>query len=705
METTLETMDQGITMFDKNLDVITANSKFMELLEFPKDKFPPGSNLAEFFRYNAERGEYGPGDIDEQVESRLELARKFEPHHFERTRPDGMAIEIRGNPLPDRRGFVTTYTDITHQKAAERTLIQAKLAAEDASKAKSFFLANMSHEIRTPLNAIIGLTGLALKTKLDDQQQDYLTKVELSSQTLLGLINDILDFSKIEAGKLEIETVDFQLDDVMRSLATMMTARAGGKPIDMLFDVAPETPSNLKGDPLRLGQILINLTANAIKFTDQGEVMVKARLEGIERQKATLRFEVSDTGIGMSQDQTRKLFQPFTQADASTSRRFGGTGLGLAISHSLVSLMGGEIGVTSEEGKGSTFWFTIEAELSADIKTPQRASAPDLRNLRILVVDDNPSARIIFKEMIEASGLEATTVDGGEAALAELTRAAASTDEQPYDAVLLDWQMPGMDGIETAKRIRELKKPVTTPALILMTSYDGDEMHAQASELNVSDILIKPVDTSAMFDALAHAINGADNTAVRSTPSISSARVSAQIEGMRVLLAEDNEINQQVAQELLNGAGVSVEIADNGRKAVEMLASGSYDAILMDLQMPEMDGYEATKVIRADDRFKNLPIIAMTAHAMESERQKCLAVGMNDHVTKPVDPDRLYAALAQSRADSPSHPTGKPAQKKRNRRQKPTQPNRMIRNPLPSLPAQTVCPTIYPASIWKRHAQ
>ena len=665
LETTLETMDQGITMFDKNLDVITANSKFMELLEFPKEKFPPGSNLAEFFRYNAERGEYGPGDIEEQVESRLELARKFEPHHFERTRPDGMAIEIRGNPLPDRRGFVTTYTDITHQKAAERTLIQAKLAAEDASKAKSFFLANMSHEIRTPLNAIIGLTGLALKTKLDDQQQDYLAKVEASSQTLLGLINDILDFSKIEAGKLEIETVDFHLDDVMRSLATMMTARAGGKPIDMLFDVAPGTPLNLKGDPLRLGQVLINLTANAIKFTDQGEVVVKVRLEGIERQKAALRFEISDTGIGMSQDQVDKLFQPFTQADTSTSRRFGGTGLGLAISHSLVSLMGGEIGVASEEGKGSTFWFTVEAELSADKETPKKTSAPDLRNLRILIVDDNPSAREIFKEMIEASGLEATTVAGGKDALAELTRAAASTDEQSYDAVLLDWQMPGMDGIETARRIRDLKKLAVQPVLILMSSYDGNEIQAPMSELKIADVLTKPVNTSALFDALAQAVTGTDTIPTQPAPSVSSARIAAQIDGMRVLIAEDNEINQQVAQELLNGAGVSVEIADNGRKAVEMLAAGSYDAVLMDLQMPEMDGYEATKIIRADDRFKNLPIIAMTAHAMESERQKCLAIGMNDHVTKPVDPDRLYAALAQFRADSPSQPTGKPARKKK----------------------------------------
>jgi PAS domain S-box-containing protein len=509
LETTLETMDQGITMFDENLDVITCNSKFMELLQFPKERFPPGTNLKEFFRYNAERGEYGPGDIEEQVQSRLTLARTFDPHHFERTRPDGMVIDIRGNPLPNRRGFVTTYSDVTQQKHAEQALLEAKLVAEEANKAKSSFLANMSHEIRTPLNAIVGLTGLALKTKLTEQQQDYLTKVDMSSHALLGLINDILDFSKIEAGKLEIEAVAFNLDDVMQNLATMTTARAGDKPITFDFHVAPDMPKNLKGDPLRLGQVLLNLTANAIKFTEKGNVTVRVLPSSASTaKKRKIRFEVTDTGIGMSQDQIEKLFQPFTQADISTTRRFGGTGLGLAISHSLVTMMGGNIGVDSTEGKGSTFWFTVD----------------------ITVLSDDQAV-------------------------------SAAPTHHPL--------------------------PADDPSPIL-----------------------------------------------------------ARLAGMQVLLVEDNEINQQVAREILGHAGVTVDIAGNGKAAVEMVLAAPYDAVLMDLQMPVMDGYEATRIIRADDRFKDLPIIAMTAHAMDTEREKCLAVGMNEHVTKPIDPDRLYAVLA-----------------------------------------------------------
>tara|TARA_R110002073_G_scaffold16304_1_gene62801 strand:- start:546 stop:5489 length:4944 start_codon:yes stop_codon:yes gene_type:complete len=527
LETTLETMDQGITMFDEKLNVITANSKFMGLLQFPKDRFPPGTNLREFFQYNAERGEYGPGDVKEQVQSRLDLARSFEPHHFERTRPDGMVIDIRGNPLPNRRGFVTTYSDITQQKRAEQALIEAKQVAEEANKAKSSFLANMSHEIRTPLNAIVGLTGLALKTNLTAQQEDYLTKVDMSSHALLGLINDILDFSKIEAGKLEIETVAFDLDDVMRNLSDMMTARVADKPLEIQFHMDPNVPTRLKGDPLRLGQVLINLTANAIKFTERGEVAVKA-LPGSSSpadttEKQTLRFEVTDTGIGMSQDQIDKLFQPFTQADISTTRQFGGTGLGLAISHSLVTMMGGEIGVDSTPGKGSTFWFTIEVTV---LPTGQTKNAP----------------------------------------------------------------LP---------------------------------QHLQSAD--------------------------------------TSSQTLARIAGMHVLLVEDNEINQQVAREILGHADVTVDIAGNGKTAVEMVSKTSYDMVLMDLQMPLMDGYEATQIIRTDPRHKDLPIIAMTAHAMDSERAKCLATGMNDHITKPIDPNRLYTVLATwTRRPGPAKSASKP---------------------------------------------
>ena len=668
LETTLETMGQGITMFDEKLDVITANSKFMELLQFPKERFPPGTNLREFFRYNAERGEYGPGDAEEQVQSRLDLARKFEAHHFERTRPDGMVIDVRGNPLPDRRGFVTTYSDVTQQKLAERALLEAKLAAEEANKAKSSFLANMSHEIRTPLNAIIGLTGLALKTDLTEQQEDYLTKVDMSSHTLLGLINDILDFSKIEAGKLEIETVAFRLDEVMDNLAAMMTARAGSKPIEILYHMAPDLPRNLRGDPLRLGQVLINLTANAIKFTEKGEVVVKATAAETSGRTTRFRFEVSDSGIGMSQDQVKKLFQPFTQADISTTRRFGGTGLGLAISHSLVAMMGGKIGVESTEGKGSTFWFTVEMEVLPDTGAVRPASAPNLHGVRVLVVDDNDTARAIFTETLKTSGLDVTAVEGGRAALSKLKRAAGTKGGHPYDVALIDWQMPEMDGIEVARRIRALDGPAAKTAIILVTSQDEEILRKGASGIDVSGVLTKPLNASFLFDAVARAIAGGNFTPNNPVPATSPGKAVKRIAGMQVLLAEDNEINQQVAREILNQAGVVVDIADNGRAAVEMAAEKSYDAILMDLQMPVMDGYEATRRIRAVAAHKDLPIIAMTAHAMASERDKCLALGMNDHVTKPVDPDHLYGVLAtwnkKRSAKKPAPSTKAPVKKK-----------------------------------------
>jgi len=651
LETTLETMDQGITMFDEDLNVITANSKFLELLEFPPELFPPGTNLVEFFRYNADRGEYGPGNAEEQVASRIDLARRFEPHHFERSRPDGMVIEIRGNPLPDKRGFVTTYSDITQQKLAERTLLEAKVAAEDASAAKSSFLANMSHEIRTPLNAIIGLTGLAQKTELTSRQSDYLSKIEVSSHALLGLINDILDFSKIEAGKLEIESVPFQLDNVMSNLAAMMTARAGNKSIEMLFRMDPEAPKSLTGDPLRLGQILINLTSNAIKFTEEGEIIVNTVLEGLSGNKARFRFEVTDTGIGMTKAQMGTLFQPFTQADLSTTRRFGGTGLGLAISRSLVEMMGGEIGVKSVEGKGSTFWFTVSIgiDTSAEKTSPPSGA---LKGIRVLVIDDNETAREILTEALEASSFDVTTVNSGEAGISELERNAAQPDEPPFQIALVDWQMPDMDGIETARRISSLPASDARVPIILVTSQNLEQVRELAAGLDISAILSKPLNPSQLYNAIAEACTtparaSADASAPITPHTGEAPQTTSRIAGLRVLLTEDNEINQQVAIELLSGEGVQIDVAANGKEALNMVGLEPYDAVLMDLQMPEMDGYEATRAIRAQEKHAKLPIIAMTAHAMASEREKCLAAGMNDHITKPVDPDHLFATLAK----------------------------------------------------------
>jgi PAS domain S-box-containing protein len=656
LETTLETMEQGISMIDENLDVIAHNSKFLDLLDFPVSLFPTGTNLAKFFRFNAERGEYGEGDIDDQVKERLELARNFEPHKFERQRPNGRIIEIRGNPLPDKKGFVTTYTDVTRQKNDEQELLLAKQEAEEASEAKSSFLANMSHEIRTPLNAVIGLSRLARKTDLTEQQEDYLSKIQSSSQSLLGIINDILDFSKIEAGKLDMEHVNFKLDDVMADLAAMMQARAEDKPLDMLFRTDPDIPLDLRGDPLRLGQVLINLVVNAIKFTEEGQILVSVKLDALQGDHAVLRFEVSDSGIGMSEEQIQILFQPFTQADVSTTRKFGGTGLGLAICRRLVELMGGDIGVESEPGEGSTFWFTGNFERST---APNAARAlvpqPDLRGLHVLVVDDNETARTIFTEALNAMTFKCQSVGSGEEAI-KLLKDRANEKSSPFELIVLDWQMDGMNGIETAKNIIALDQLETPPKIIMITAHGQEELQAEAKQAGVNAFLIKPVNQSHLFDVCMAVLGDreydgrSDGEAKAATPRTHE---ETHIRGLHVLLTEDNEINQQVASELLNQAGVSVDIAENGRVALEKLDRNTYDAVLIDLQMPVMDGYEATRAIRADQRFDDLPVIAMTAHAMASEREKCLSIGMNDHVSKPIEPERLFTALARCRSVFP----------------------------------------------------
>ena len=558
-------------------------------------------------------------------------------------------IHVLGQVIRDKCGSPTNVygvvMDITHERHAQEQLLIAKNAAEQSSIAKSQFLANMSHEIRTPMNAILGLTYLLERTDLDRNQRDYVHKARISAQSLLGILNDILDLSKVQAGKIDLIAEPFRLDDLIKSLAAIAATNARDKDIEVLFDISPGTPLTLIGDSLRLQQVLTNLAGNAIKFTERGEVVVSVEVASSDTKTVDLLFRVRDTGLGIAPENLEMIFEAFAQADNTTSRRFGGSGLGLAISRRLVELAGGRIWCESSPGQGSAFFVALRFGRSAIVLEDPEPQQKIPTNLKVLIADDNPTARKILATMASTFGWRVETASSGQQALQEFDRAIKS---EPFDVFLFDWSMPGIGGSEIVRHIKSHQAPENVPLIPIVTAFDYERARRESGgEPLIRAMLTKPVTPSNLIDAVIQARPKADKAQTLPPPKSHSA--SRPLVGLSLLVVEDNSINQMVARRILETEGATVAVAADGIKALEVLGTSHhrFDAVLMDIQMPGMDGYDATRAIRNDLGLVDLPIIAMTANAMASDREQCLAAGMNDHIGKPFVVEQMVAAIVK----------------------------------------------------------
>ncbi len=640
---------EGIFQTTPEGRVVTANNSMAAMLGYdsPQDLMDSVHSLA--------------GQVYARAEDRETVLRTMEtrggvrsmPVEFKRKDGSPVTVELSLHPHRDEEGLLLEgmVLDITERVQREQA-DKERRAAEAASEAKSEFLANMSHEIRTPMNAVMGLTDLMLRSDLTDKQRATLNKIKGASQTLLAVINDILDFSKIEAGRMDLEVTDFSLYEVMANLTELFSQKAHEQDLELMVSLADGTPSALRGDPVRLGQVLINLVGNALKFTKEGEIVVEvrpAREQPAQADQVLLEFAVVDTGVGIPKDRLATIFESFTQADAGTTRQYGGTGLGLSISRRLTELMDGEITVSSEPGQGSRFTFTARFGRQPEDRQPRLRTPKDLRGLKVLVVDDNKTAREILASAIESFQMEARTAGSGEEAVEAVENA-----EPPFDLILVDWKMPGMNGMETARRIKQGMSLDKTPIVCMVSAYGREDLMGQADKSLLDAFLHKPVNQSFLFDTIMELFGRSDAVispqAVNGKAQPDNGEPPAHLRGAHVLLVEDNAINREVALEWLAVAGMTAETATNGLKAIEALDSMAQDdnlpdVVLMDIQMPELDGLETTRRLRADGRFNDLPIVAMTAHALKGDRERCLEAGMDEYVTKPIDPRALFATL------------------------------------------------------------